>query len=96
MSIPKNEDIKTFENPQGNWEYKGAFSIELTLDADKTALPNATVQGNIVAVSNGRIQQSNGGIRFYSMEKHFHWGYRFIKIIRDGKGNLLWVNDNYR
>ncbi len=96
MSIPKSQDIKTFSNPSGFWEYIGPFSVELTRDANKSFAPSdAKIEGDIITFDSGRIVQSLGGIQLYST-KHFTWGYKFIKVIRDGEGNLLWVNYNYR
>ena len=51
MAINQTEDIKTFRNPSGYWEHDGAFSVELTHDADKSIVPpSAEVQDNIVSV----------------------------------------------
>jgi hypothetical protein len=97
MSIRKKQDTKTFQNPSGYWEYDGAFSIELTPDADKSIVPpGAEVQGDIVRVHHGRIKQTMGGIQLYSEGRPFYWGYPRIKAIRDENGNLLWVNYDYR
>lgn len=97
MAKGPSRDTKTFRNPTGYWEHIGAFSIELTSDADKSIVPqNAEVQGDIVRVSNGRINQTIGGIQLYSGEIPFFWGYGRIKIIRNGNGDLLWVNYDYR
>jgi hypothetical protein len=92
-----SQNIKTFQNPSGYWEHDGAFSVELTLDADKSIIPlTAEVRGNTVHVHNGRIKQTMGGIQLYSEGSPFYWGYPRIKVIRDGDGNLLWVNHDYR
>lgn len=90
-------DIKTFENPTGNWEYNGAFSVELVPGADKSVVPQtAIVDGDIVRVNKGRIKQSIGGIQLYSEGNPFYWGYIWIKVIRNKNDDLLWVNYNYR
>lgn len=91
------QDIKTFQNPSGAWEHVGSFSIELTSDAGRDCIPSsAEIKGDIVYVSAGSVKQVIGGIQFYSENSPFGWDYSAIKVIRDGDGNLLWVNYNYR
>ncbi len=91
------QDIKTFVNHSGTWSHDGPFSVELTPDANKLiAPPGARIEGDTLHFRSGRVSQSVGGIQFFSSGKHFYWGYKFLKVIRDGAGNLLWVNDNYR
>ena len=93
----KSNDTKTFQNPSGYWEHDGAFSVELTKNADKNIIPSGTkIEGDVVIVDHGRIKQTMGGIQLYSLERPFYWGYNLIKAIRDGAGNLLWVNHGYR
>lgn len=90
-------DVKAFQNPSGYWKHQGAFSVELTDDALISIVPSsAVVDGNKVIVREGHIQQTIGGIQFYSHEQPFSWGYSKIKEIRDGDENLLWINRNYR
>ncbi|MCH7641594.1 hypothetical protein IID22_05365 [Patescibacteria group bacterium] len=90
-------DLNSFQNPTGYWEHHGAFSLELTTDADKIIIPStADIDGNIVRVHHGRIKQVMGVIQFYSEGSLFYWGYPRIKVIRDGESNLLWVNNNHR
>lgn len=92
-----NQDIQTFRNPSGYWEYEGAFSVELTHEADKSIVPaSAVIKGDTIYFSDGRIKQTIGGIQLYSSDQPFFWGYVFLKVIRDGKGKLIWVNYNYR
>ncbi len=92
-----NRDTKTFQNPSGHWEYKGPFSVELTKDASTDLInPSAIIEGTKVTVAEGYIKQTMGGIQFCSGNQSFYWGYPKIKEIRDGGGNLIWVNDNYR
>lgn len=92
-----NQEIKDFQNPSGYWEHDGAFSVELVPGTNKNIAPSSVeVQGDTVHVRHGRIKQSMGGIQLYSHEEPFYWGYSFIKVIRDGQGNLLWVNYKYR
>lgn len=91
------KDTKTFQNPSGYWEYDGVFSVELVKGADKSIVPpSAQIERNKVVVQSGRIKQTMGGIQLYSQESPFFWGYPNIKAIRDGEGNLLWVNNNHR
>lgn len=93
----QNQDTKTFKNPSPYWEHQGAFSVELTPDADKSIAPATTeIRGDTVHVKQGRIKEVMGGIQLYSLESPFYWGYPRIKAIRDGNGNLLWVNYDYR
>jgi hypothetical protein len=97
MATSQSHDTKTFQNPSGYWEHDGAFSVELTSDADKSIVPpSAEVRGDTVHVRNGRIKQTMGGIQLYSEGSPFYWGYPRIKAIRNGNGGLLWVNYNYR
>ena len=92
-----NQNVKTFRNPSGYWEYEGAFSVELTHEADKSIVPaGVKIKGDTIYVSNGRIKQTIGGIQLRSLNQPFFWGYQFLKVIRDGKGNLIWVNYTYR
>lgn len=97
MSDLEKNDIKAFQNPTGYWEYKGTFSVELVPNADKSIAPHASViDGDTVTVSNGRVRQSMGGIQLYSnKEEPFFWGYKYVKVIRNEHGGLLWVNYNY-
>jgi hypothetical protein len=97
VKTKSQQDTKTFQNPIGYWEHDGAFSVELTPDADKSIVPStAEIQGDIVRVRNGRVKQTMGGIQLHSEGNQFYWGYPRIKAIRDGKDNLLWINNNYR
>ena len=96
MTTNQTQDIKTFRNPTGYWEYEGSFSVELTSDADKSIVPSsAEIRDNTVHVRHGRIKQTMGGIQLYSKDSPFYWGYPYIKVIRDGNRNLLWVNYKY-
>ncbi len=91
------ENLQTFQNPDGYWSHDGAFSVELTPDADKNIAPStAEIRGDIVHVKNGHIKQNPGAIQFVSEGKPFYWGYKWIKVIRDGGGNILWVNQDHR
>ena len=93
--IPGSKPI--FNNPTGYWEHQGSYSVELVPGAAKSHLPpTARVSGNTVHVQTGRVKQSMGGIQFYSFEQPFSWGYKFIKAIKDGSGNLIWQNHDYR
>jgi hypothetical protein len=97
MAVSPAQDISTFKNPAGYWTHQGAFSVELIPDANKSIVPpSAEVEGDIVRVRAGRIKQSMGGTQLYSAGARFCFGYSYIKVIRDGSGNLLWVNYNYR
>lgn len=95
MMNTQKEDVKTFQNPFGAWKHDGAFSVELTDDADMSIAPSSTrIIGQTVHVDYGYVTQSMGGIQLSSKGNQFFWGYRFIKVIRDSSGNLLWVNSN--
>ena len=97
MATSQKQDIKTFQNPSGYWEHRGSFSVELTKGAKKNIVPtSAKVQGNIVHVKHGSVEQMMGAIQLYSLGYPFHWGYSQMKVIRDGSGNLLWVNWDYQ
>ena len=92
-----NQKIKTFQNPSEYWEHTGAFSVELVPGANKSNIPSsAKISGDTVFVSHGSIKQSVGAIQFYSDGSPFYWAYSCIKVIRGGRGNLLWVNYKYR
>ena len=100
--MPENKtagqtDIKSFQNPQGYWEYAGPFIVELVPHTDTSIVPaSAEIRGDTVHVSRGRVEQEMGGIQLYSYESPFYFGYRYIKAIRGGSGTLLWVNYNHR
>ena len=96
MATSQIQDIKTFKNPSGYWGHRGSFTVELTPDTDKSIVPSGVeILGDIVRVKSGRIQQKMGGIQFYYRGTPFGWGYTKVKVIRDGSGNLLWVNWNF-
>ena len=91
------QDIKTFQNPTGFWDYAGAFSIEL--DSERSAdmvIDRTLVTENKISVQSGEIHQSMGGIDFLFSGQTHHFGYRHLQIIRDGEGNLLWVNNRLK
>ncbi len=91
-----SQEIENFENPQGCWEHNGAFSVELVHGADKSVVPfSAKVDGDTIRVRYGIIKQTMGGIQFYSCGSLFYWGYPSVKVIRDGQGKLLWVNNEH-
>ncbi len=95
------KDIKTFKNPRGIWSYVGGYTIRIhnaTIDnLGALCLPKgATLDGQRVTVPRGRVLQATGGIEFHSATGKFHFDCRYIVWIRDDKGQLLWVNDNYR
>lgn len=93
----QKEDLKNFQNPVGYWQHSGPFSIELSPEANKSKVPaSAKIDGNTVRVQDGHLKQTIGGIQLYSKESPFYWGYTHIQVIRDGSGNLLWVNHNYK
>ncbi len=87
----------SFQNPTGYWEHQGAYSVELTPEAETNRVPEGVrVNGTVVTVEVGRVKQTMGGIQLYALEKPFYWGYSYIRCIRDGDGKLLWVNNNCR
>lgn len=89
--------VKSFRNSTGYWNHKGAFSVELVDGTDTSIVPSsAEIRGNIVFVSKGSVKQTMGGIQLNSAGVDFYWSYSRMKVIRDGKGNLLWVNNNHR
>lgn len=95
--MEKRRDTQDFMNPKGYWEHQGAFSVELTDDADKSVAPESVVFDDQTAIiMYGHIKQTVGGIQLYAGDVPFYWGYRFIKAIRDGNRNLLWVNRDHR
>lgn len=95
--MTKRRDTMNHQNPLGYWSYEGAYSVELTDDADKSIAPTSvTFDGQTASIMFGRIKQTMGGIQLYSGDSPFHWGYRFVKAIRDGNHRLIWVNDKYR
>ncbi len=97
MATRLDQDLANFRNKSSYWEHDGAFSVELTPEADMGIVPSsAEIRGNTVHVRQGRIKQKMGAIQFHSVESPFYWGYKFIKVIRDGDGNLLWVNYDHR
>lgn len=76
--------------------YKGAYTVELQPGASTSHLPRqrVTIDGNKVSVSAGIVQQVMGGIQFYAAGNPFSWGYKFIRVIRDVHGEILWENWN--
>ncbi len=92
-------DKKTFVNRK-NWSHYGTYTVELVGGTTTKIVPkdpDNVINKNIVTINNGSLGQSIGGISMRdSRNNAFHWGYNHIKCIRDGKGGLLWVNDNYR
>ena len=39
MKTSSQQVINTFQNPEGDWSYRGAFSVEITPDANKFVVP---------------------------------------------------------
>jgi len=89
-----SQEVKAFTNPSGYWTHQGAFSVELASDADKSIVPSsAEIKDDIVYINDGFIKQTINGIQFYSNRSPFYWAYPYIMVVRDEKGNLLWVNN---
>ena len=77
------------------WRYRGAYSLLLSDDADKSiAPPNAEVYGNTVYVPNGSITQEGSGVLCLADYTPFFWSYHFIEAIHDESGNLLWAGES--
>ena len=92
-----SEDIKTFKNPSDHWEHHGAFSVELVEGTDTRNAPwSAEVNGYTVTLRDGFIMQSPKGVQLTVNGQPFYWAYSDIKVISDGEGQLLWVNDDFR
>lgn len=95
IKVPKN-----FHDPEGTWEYRGAFEVHLTRGADKRVVKAfAKIEGNVVIIKSGVIKQSMGGIDMSSGGRDFRWGYdSMIAIykVRGGNKKLLWVNINHK
>jgi len=85
------------KNSTGYWEHRGSYSVLLADKADTSDLPpGAVLSGRTVHVQDGSVDQSSiGGIILYVKGVPFRWGRKGIKEIRDGRGRLLWENDNY-
>ena len=89
-----------FKNPS-NLNYEGNYYVELIPETDVSRLPAVlSVQedyptGIITLHIRGKVQQAMGGIQMYSHDSPFHYGYKYIRCIRDEKGKLLWVNNNF-
>ena len=81
-----------FKNPY-LLKHQGAFTVEIAHEDDVNCVPDtAKISDNIITVSHGRIEEVTGGIQFYALEKPFAWPCVAIRCIRDGNGELLWVN----
>ena len=75
--------------------YQGPYTVEIEPGAATDHLPlSATVNGNVVTVPRGTVQQVMGGIQFCADREPFSWGYKFIRRIKDASGNILWQNWN--
>lgn len=74
--------------------YKGAFTVELWRNASLSVVKetNAFISGKTINVPKGSVQQVIGGIQFYAEDKCFSWGYKFIKEIKNNKGEIIWEN----
>lgn len=95
----KKTNIKTFINPSDFLVHEGSFLIEFTDDADTNKVSNtdiAYIDGQILHVHDGQVEEYRGGIQCVLNEYEFNWGYQHIRCIKDGSGELLWVNDYYR
>ncbi len=87
------------KNPTEYWsEYNGTFSIELTPGAPKHGVPKmgTTIEENIVYIRNGRVKKVLGGVQLCVYGQSFYYPYSMMKAIRNGDGNLLWQNNEYR
>lgn len=94
VTMTKMGVITDLEEP---WKYRGSFSIELGPRANTAIIPKiATVSGNpfTIKITNGTIHEVSTGKQFYADgdKDPFFYGNHDIKVIRDGKGNLLWKN----
>ncbi|HEX9722229.1 MAG TPA: hypothetical protein VGA53_03105 [Candidatus Paceibacterota bacterium] len=82
-------------------EYTGTYSVIHTdtgvekLFSGVVSFPNSvSVEKNRISVQNGRVQEVPvGGFQLYSEGDFFaSIGYRYVKEIHDGIGNVLWQN----
>ena len=89
---------KDFINPVGKWSFSGTYTVELTSTAPKRILPpGIKVENNKIVIPDGRVEHIGGNILLYnSMERCFSWQYSSINCIRDLKGELIWLNREYR
>ncbi len=77
----------------GYIEHRGNYSVVLTQTANKGIVPSTvTVDGNVLRVKNGIVEQGVAGFNFSSGGETYFFGYSDIKVIRDSWGNQLWVN----
>ncbi len=96
-TIPKSDQrLSDFVNPVGFWKYNGPYFVELAYEPNRNFVPaGVQIDGDTVSVPSGRVEQVIGGIQFYSRSLPFFATFKRVKAIRDGKGNLLWVNRGY-
>lgn len=73
--------------------YQGSYIVEVWRNALLNHLPSTVkINGNLIIVSEGLVQQVIGGIQFYANNEPFSWGYRFIKKITGSNNEILWEN----
>jgi len=78
-------------------EYRGGFFLEITEDADVSVIPMDKVEmsGTKICVPLGRANVVMGGLQFHANEIPFGFGWDYVKIVADEKGNVLWKNKDY-
>ncbi len=89
-----------FQNPTGDWEYEGTYTVELTPDADMSiAPPDADIFEFKVTIHHGSLHTVLDAMQFFGGPGEtypFHWSIRRIKCIRNAQGKLLWLNSYYQ
>lgn len=97
-------EVEDFRNPEGVWEYQGAYAVDLKPDIDPRLLPDDLERrGTTLIVPDGLvIPHPSGGIACF---KSSRWGFmtiyfgtrsRWIVAARRGDGTLIWENPEYR
>lgn len=90
-----------FTNPVGNWSHQGAYSIEMVADVGVGILrrlmaARGQIDDQIATFEGGSIRQATGGIQFAGPSgTMYHIGYNPIRCIRNGDGELIWVNRSH-
>lgn len=94
----KEQEVRSFRNRLGCWEYSGPFSLYLTNDADIDLAPRgSSVSGRMVFVgADGKIKWFDRVLSLYAGDAVLRWLDHNIRSIRDHTGKLLWVNESLR
>ena len=94
-----DQDPKTFVNLAHDWRHDGGFQIEFGGCWDLPVPDSVSVSGTGFVVEGGVVWSPHGKKQVEMQDrdgKKFKWPVECISNIKNLRGRLLWVNDQYR